>query len=62
MNNFNNPDYNMSLKYINITLYGLIKILQNFSFMKTSQALKKAYIVYAREISDKCNRSNEGQK
>ena len=58
MNNFNNPDYKTSLKYINITLYGLIKVLQNLSFTKTSQALEKAYIVYAREISDKCGRTN----
>ena len=58
MNNFNNPDFNMSLKYINMTLYGLIKVLQNFSFIKTSHALKKAYIIYAREISDKYDRKN----
>lgn len=58
MNNFNNHDYNMSLKYINTTLYGLIKILQIFSFFRTSQALKKAYIVYERELSDKCGKTN----
>ena len=57
MKNFNNTSDYISFKYINITLYGLIKMLKKIAFVKTSDALTKAYVTFLKELDYKCGKS-----